>query len=214
MKIFMDTGDVEAIRRANDTGMVDGVTTNPTHIARSGKPFREMVKEICSIVRGPVSVEAMGKNAKELIQAAEHIARIADNVAVKIPMTPEGLKAVPVLEEKGIKTNVTMIFSSTQCSLAMKAGATFVSIVLSRLDAVANESDILVQDAVTIKNNYNFSSEVLAASIKTQNHVLSALRAGADIITIPESLLFQMYKHPLTEAGLAQFEQDWEKVTK
>jgi transaldolase len=212
MKIFMDTGDVEAIRRARDTGMVDGVTTNPTHIARSGRSFREVVKEICSIIPGPVSVEAMGKNARELIRAAEDIARIADNVAVKIPMTPEGLKAVPVLEEKGIKTNVTMIFSSTQCALAMKAGATFVSLVLSRLDAVANESDILLQDAVIIKQNYNFSSEILAASIKTQNHVLSSLRAGADIITIPEPLLFQMYNHPLTEAGLTQFEKDWAKV--
>ena len=214
MKIFMDTGDVEAIRRAYDTGMVDGVTTNPSHIAKSGRSFREVLKEICSIVPGPVSAEAMGKNARELIRAAEDIAQIADNVAIKIPMTPEGLKAVPVLEEKGIKTNVTMIFSSTQCSLAMKAGATFVSIVLSRLDAVANESDILVEDAVIIKHNYNFSSEVLAASLKTQNHVLLALRAGADIITIPEPLLFQMYKHPLTSEGLTQFEKDWEKVPK
>ena len=214
MKIFMDTGDVEAIRRAYDTGMVDGVTTNPTHIAKSGKPFREVVREICSIVPGPVSAEAMGKTSDELVNTAQDIAQIADNVAIKIPMTPEGLKAVPILEDKGIKTNVTMVFSSTQCALAMKAGATFVSIVLSRLDAVANESDILVEDAVIIKHNYGYKSEVLAASIKTQNHVLSALRAGADIITIPETLLFQMYNHPLTVAGLAQFEKDWEKVPK
>ncbi len=212
MKIFMDTGDVEAIRRAYDTGMVDGVTTNPTHIANSGRPFKEVIKEICSIVPGPVSAEAMGSNAEQLVHAAEDIAKIADNIVIKIPMNVEGLKAVPVLEEKGIKTNVTMIFSSTQCALAMKAGATFVSIVLSRLDAIANESDILIEDSVIIKNNFNFKSEVLAASLKTQNHALSCLRAGADIITIPESLLFQMYKHSLTTEGLAQFEKDWQKV--
>jgi len=214
MKIFMDTGDVEAIRKANDTGMVDGVTTNPSHIAKSGRSFREVIKEICSIVSGPVSAEAMGKDARDLVQAAEDIAQIADNVAIKIPMTPEGLKAVPILEEKGIKTNVTMIFSSTQCALAMKAGATFVSIVLSRLDAIANESVILVEDAVIMKHNYEFNSQVLAASLKTQNHVLSALRIGADIITIPDYLLFQMYQHPLTDAGLSQFENDWQKVPK
>jgi transaldolase len=214
MKIFMDTGDVEAIRKAYDTGMVDGVTTNPTHIAKSGKPFRAVIKEICAIVPGPVSAEAMGKNAEELVLAAEDMAQIADNVAIKIPMTPEGLKAVPILEEKGIKTNVTMVFSSTQCALAMKAGATFVSIVLSRLDAIANESDILVHDAVIIKQNYGFKSEILAASLKTQNHVLLALRGGADIITVPEPLFFQMYNHPLTAAGLTQFEKDWEKVPK
>ncbi|MCF6359388.1 MAG: fructose-6-phosphate aldolase [Cyclobacteriaceae bacterium] len=212
MKIFIDTGDVEAIRRAYDTGMVDGVTTNPTHIANSGRPFKEVIKEICSIVPGPVSAEAMGSNAEQLVQAAEDIAQIADNIVIKIPMNVEGLKAVPVLEDKGIKTNVTMIFSSTQCALAMKAGATFVSIVLSRLDAIANESDILIEDSMMIKSNFNFKSEVLAASLKTQNHALSCFRAGADIITIPESLLFQMYKHSLTTEGLAQFEKDWLKV--
>lgn len=212
MKIFIDTGDVEAIRRAYDTGMVDGVTTNPTHIANSGRPFKEVIKEICSIVPGPVSAEAMGSMAEELVQTAEEISQIADNVVIKIPMNVEGLKAVPVLEEKGIKTNVTMIFSSTQCALAMKAGATFVSIVLSRLDAIANESDILIEDSVIIKNNYGFKSEILAASLKTQNHALSSFRAGVDIVTIPEALLFQMYKHSLTTEGLAQFEKDWGKV--
>ncbi len=210
----MDTGDVEAIRKAYDTGMVDGVTTNPTHIAKSGRKFKDVVKEICSIVTGPVSAEAMGERAEDLIQAAEDISQIASNIVVKIPMNPEGLKAVPVLESKGIKTNVTMIFSSTQCALAMKAGATFVSIVLSRLDAIANESYILIEDSVIIKHNYGFKSEILAASLKTQNHVLSSLRAGADIITIPDALLFQMYKHPLTTAGLDQFKMDWEKVQK
>ncbi|MBN1998971.1 fructose-6-phosphate aldolase [candidate division KSB1 bacterium] len=215
MKIFLDTSDVEAIRRAYDTGLLDGVTTNPSHLAKTGRKIETVVKEICAIVPGPVSVEAVADTAKGLVKEALKVAALAPNVVVKIPMTPEGLKAVPVLEkEYNIRTNVTMIFSSTQCFLAMKAGATFVSIVLSRLDAVANESEILVADAMTIKENYGFTSEVLAGSLKTQNHVLSALRFGADIMTIPEFLFFQMFNHPLTDAGLATFAKDWAKVPK
>ncbi|UCF14040.1 MAG: fructose-6-phosphate aldolase [Phycisphaerales bacterium] len=212
MKIFLDTGDVESIKRASDTGLLDGVTTNPTHIAKTGRKFQDVVKEICGIVSGPVSVEAMAETAEDLVREAEKTARLAPNVAIKIPMTVEGLKAVPILEGKGIKCNVTMIFSATQSYLAMKAGATFVSIVISRLDAVCNEGDILISDAVTIKRNFGFSSQVLAGSLKTQNHVLSCLRAGVDIVTIPEFLFFQMYKHPLTDVGLAQFAEDWKSV--
>jgi len=214
MKIFLDTGDVEGIRRANDTGLLDGVTTNPTHIAKTGRRFQDVVKEICGIVSGPVSVEAVAETAEDLVREAEKAAQLAPNVAIKIPMTVDGLKAVPVLEDKGIKCNVTMVFSATQSYLAMKAGATFVSIVISRLDAVCNEGDILISDAVTIKRNFGFGSEVLAGSLKTQNHVLSCLRAGVDIVTIPESLFFQMYKHPLTDVGLAQFVKDWQNVPK
>ncbi len=214
MKIFLDTGDVEAIKRAHDTGLLDGITTNPTHIAKTGRKFQDVVKEICGIVSGPVSVEAMADTAEGLIREAQKAAQLAPNIAIKIPMTVEGLKAVPTLEDKGIKCNVTMVFSSTQSYLAMKAGATFVSIVISRLDAVCNEGDILISDAVTIKHNFNFGSNVLAASLKTQNHVLRCLRAGVDIVTVPESLFFQMYKHPLTDIGLAQFARDWESVPK
>lgn len=215
MKIFLDTSDIEAIKKAYDTGLVDGVTTNPTHIARTGRKFQDVVKEICSIVPGPVSAEAVAEGTDELIAAAEEIAVIAPNVVIKIPTTPEGLKAVPVLEQqKGIKTNVTMIFSSTQAFLAMKAGASFVSIVLSRLDAVANESYILVEDAAVIKTNYGFASEIIAGSVKTQNHVLDCLRAGIDIATVNPGLFWQLYKHPLTDSGLAQFAQDWENVPK
>ncbi|MBC8469610.1 MAG: fructose-6-phosphate aldolase [Planctomycetes bacterium] len=214
MKIFLDTGDVEAIKRAHDTGLLDGITTNPTHIAKTGRKFQDVVKEICGIVSGPVSVEAMADTAEGLVNEAQKAAQLAPNIAIKIPMTVEGLKAVPILEDKGIKCNVTMVFSSTQTFLAMKAGATFVSIVISRLDAVCNEGDILISDAVTIKRNFNFSSNVLAASLKTQNHVLSCLRAGVDIVTVPEFLFFQMYKHPLTDVGLAQFARDWESVPK
>jgi len=215
MKIFLDTGDVEAVRKAYDTGLIDGVTTNPSHIAKTGKKFKDVVKEICSIVPGPISAEALAETSDSLIEEAQEISAVAPNVVVKIPMTAEGMKAVPILEkQKNIKTNVTMIFSSTQAFLAMKAGASFVSIVLSRLDAVANESYILVEDAVTIKNNYGFDSEIIAGSMKTQNHVLACLRAGVDIATVNPALFFQMFKHPLTDAGLAQFAKDWEKVPK
>jgi len=213
MKIFLDSGDVKAIEKANATGLLDGVTTNPTLIAKTGRKFLDVVKEICSIVDGPVSAEVMAEDAEGMVKEAESIASIAPNIAIKIPMNIEGLKAVPVLEKgKGIKTNVTMIFSSTQAYLAMKAGASFISIVLSRLDNVCNESDILVNDTAIIKHNYNFQSEVIAGSMKTQNHVLSNLRAGIDIVTIPDSLFFQMFKHPLTDQGLAQFKNDWQNV--
>lgn len=215
MKIFLDTGSVEAVRKAYDTGLLDGVTTNPSHIARTGRKFKDVVKEICSVLPGPVSAEVMAENTEDMIKEAADIASVASNVVVKIPMTAEGLKAVPVLErQKNIRTNVTMIFSSTQAFLAMKAGASFVSIVLSRLDAIANESYILVEDAAAIKANYGYQSEIIAGSMKTQNHVLSCLRAGVDIVTINDKLFFQMFKHPLTDAGLADFAKDWEKVPK
>jgi len=213
MRIFLDTGNLDAIKKGVATGLITGVTTNPTHIAKTGKKFFEVVSEICKIVPGPVSVEAMADDADGLIREARKIAELAPNIAIKIPMTIDGLKAVPVLtREYNIKTNVTMVFSATQATLAMLAGTTFVSIVLSRLDAIATESRLLVEDTVKIKRNYGFQTEVLAASLKTQNHVLESLRAGADIITIPDALFFQMYEHPLTDAGLAQFRIDWEKV--
>jgi transaldolase len=213
MKIFLDTGDVETIKKAAATGLVDGVTTNPSIIAKTGRKFKQVVKDICDVIPGPVSAEAMAKDAPGMIKEAVEIAGLAPNVVVKIPMNMEGLKAVPVLEkEKNVKCNVTMAFSPTQAYLAMKAGASFVSIVLSRLDAVANESEILVNDTMLIKDNYGFESEIIAGSMKTQNHVLSCLRAGVDIVTIPDPLFFQMYKHPLTTEALAQFDQDWEKV--
>lgn len=215
MKIFLDTGDTEAIRKAVETGLVDGVTTNPSHIAKTQRKFNDVVEEVCSLVPGPVSVEAVADTTEELVEEAVKLASIAPNVVIKIPMTAEGLKAVPVLEQqKNIQTNVTMIFSSTQSFLAMKAGASFVSIVLSRLDAVANESDILVEDTAVIKRNYGFDSQIIAGSIKTQNHILSCLRAGIDIVTMNPGLFFQMFKHPLTTEGLVQFVNDWKKVPK
>jgi transaldolase len=209
MRIFLDTGDVDAVRKAADTGLLDGVTTNPSHIARTGKRLKDVVKEMCGIVAGPVSAEVLAETADGMVEEAQDLAGIAPNVVVKIPMTVEGMKAVPVLEnDKTIRTNVTMIFSSTQAFLAMKAGASFVSIVLSRLDAVGNESDVLVEDAAVIKLNYGFDSDIIAGSMKTQNHLLACLRAGIDIATVNPDLFFQMFEHPLTDAGLAQFLKD------
>ena len=213
MKLFLDSADIESVKRAHDTGLLDGVTTNPSHIAVTGKKFSDCINEICNVVSCPVSVEVMAEDAQGMIEEAQEIASLAPNINVKIPMTIEGLKTVPVLErEKDIRVNITMVFSSTQCLLAMKAGASFVSIVLSRLDAIAGESFVLVEDAVTIKQNYGFDSEVLAGSVKTQNHVITAFRAGVDIVTVPEALFFQMFKHPLTDSALKTFKQDWKKV--
>jgi len=211
MKIYLDTADIDQIRRANDTGLLDGVTTNPTLISKAGKTFESLIQEICALVNGPVSAEAMGETVEDFVAQGSLLAKLAPNVVIKIPMTVEGLKAVPVLEkEKNIRTNVTMIFSATQAFLAMKAGATMVSIVLSRLDAVANESELLVKAAVEIKKNYGFTAQILSGSLKTQNHMLESLRAGVDIATIPEALFFQMFKHPLTDLGLATFQKDWQ----
>lgn len=215
MKIFLDTADVEAVRKAQGTGLLDGVTTNPSKIAETGRNFREVVAEICEICPGPISAEAMADSTENLVKEAESLAEIAPNIVVKVPMTVPGLTAASILEkEKNIRVNVTMVFSSTQTLLAMKTGASYVSVVLSRLDAVANESDILVEDAVLLKSNYGFKSEIIAASLKTQNHVLTSQRAGADIITIPDTLFFQMFNHPLTDIGLGQFAEVWKKVTK
>ena len=213
MKIFLDTADVESIKRVNETGLLDGITTNPAKIAETGRSFTEVIQEICSIVKGPVSAEAVAYGTNEIVDKAVELSKIAPNVVVKVPMTVDGLSAALILEgEKEIKVNVTMVFSAPQAYLAMRTGATFVSIVLSRLDKIAGESDILVRDAVTIKQNFGYKSGILAASLKTQNHILSCLRAGADIVTIPESLFFEMFKHPLTDQGLTEFDEVWKKV--
>ena len=215
MRIFLDTADMDAIRRANDTGLLDGVTTNPMKIAETGKPFYGVIEEICSIVSGPVSAEAVAHSAEDIVREAEKLAAIAPNVVNKVSMNLAGLKAAAILEqEKDIRVNVTMVFSADQALLAMKTGATFVSIVLSRLDKIGCDSEILLDDTVTVKENYGFTSEVLAASLKTRNHVLSCMRYGADIISVPELLFFEMFHHPLTDQALAEFDEIWEKVVK
>jgi transaldolase len=215
MKIFLDTADVEAIRRANDTGLLDGITTNPMKIAETGKNFYRVIEEICSIVEGPVSAEAVAHSAEDIVRKAEKLAAIAPNVVNKVPMNVEGIQAALILEqEKDIRVNVTMVFSADQALLAMKTGATFVSIVLSRLDKIGSDSENLVDDVMTIKENYGFMSEILAASLKTRNHVLNCMRYGADIISVPETLFFDMFHHPLTVQALAEFDEIWEKVEK
>ena len=215
MKIFLDSSDVQAIRKASETGLISGVTTNPSIIAKSGRKFLEVVQDISVIIRDHISVEVMAEDAEGMVREALEHKKIGSQIAIKVPMTVEGLKAVPILEkEKNIRVNVTMVFSPTQAFLAMKAGASFVSIVLSRLDAVAIESVHLVKDTMLIKNNYGFKSEIIAGSVKTQNQLLDCLRAGVDIATIPPSLFDQMYLHPLTDSGIAGFKKDWEKVPK
>lgn len=212
MKIFLDTANIEDIERTAKTGLIRGITTNPTHIAETGKSFESIVRRICNIIPEHVSAEAVAESADDLVSEAKRIALIAPQIVVKIPMTHEGLIAVKRLSKKGIKTNVTMVFSAAQAHLAMSAGASFVSIVLSRLEKVGIESDRLIEDTMQIKNTYGFQSEVLAASIKTQPTYLNCLRKGIDISTIPAQLFDQLYKHPLTDDGLEQFTKDWEKV--
>lgn len=215
MKLFLDTANLAAIRRAQATGLLDGVTTNPTHVAKAGQVFEDVVEEICRVVPQHVSVEAVAADTDGLVREAQRLAALAPQIVIKIPMTREGLRAVPVLEgEHKIRTNMTMVFSPTQALLAMKAGASFVSIVLSRLENVAIESDHLIQDTMTIKRAYNFTSEILAGSVKTQPTLLTCLRAGVDIATLPEDLFDLLFQHPLTELGLAQFDRDWAKVRK
>ncbi len=212
MKLFLDTADASEIRRAQTTGLLDGVTTNPSLIAKTGRRFQDVVAEICGIVPGPVSAECMASSVDAMVVEAQSIAAIAPNVVVKIPMTVAGLTAVAVLESMSVHTNVTMTFSPTQAFLAMKSGASFVSIVLSRLDAVGHDSELLARDAMTVKRNYRFRSEIIAGSVKSQHHVLACLRAGVDIATVPAALFFQMFEHPLTERGLAEFAGDWQAV--
>lgn len=213
MKIYLDTANVDEIRQAKATGLLDGVTTNPSHIARSGRGFEEVVREICTIVPEHVSAEAVGESVDELVAEAQRISAWAKQIVIKMPMTEAGVTAAGILEqEKSIRTNVTMVFSPTQAYLAMKAGASYVSIVLSRLDNVGHDSGELVRDTAIIRQQYGFDAEIIAGSVKTQNSMLDCLRAGIDIATIPYSLFKQMFQHPLTDAGLAQFLKDWQSV--
>jgi transaldolase len=214
MKIFLDTADIEAIKRANDTGLLDGITTNPSKILESGKKFTDVIAEICRIVKGPVSAEAVANKATEIVSEAVRISGIAPNVAIKVPMTLEGLKASQMLFEKGIKVNVTMVFSPDQALLAMKTRPTFVSIVLSRLDKIGGDVSQFIRDTMLIKRNYRFEVEILAASIKTRTSILDCIRSGVDIISIPESLFFDMFEHPQTTQGLVEFDAAWAKVIK
>jgi transaldolase len=213
MKVFLDTSIVSEIKKGADTGLVYGVTTNPSIIAKSGRKFLEVIKEITEIIDDHISVEVMAEDAAGMVAEAVEYKKLGPQIAIKVPMTVEGLKAVPILEfEKDIRVNVTMVFSAAQACLAMKAGASYVSIVLSRLDAIGTESIQLINDTMLIKENYGFDSEIIAGSVKTQNQLLDCMRAGVDIATIPMSLFEQMYQHPLTASGIEGFKKDWAKV--
>ncbi|WP_438832473.1 fructose-6-phosphate aldolase [Streptococcus pluranimalium] len=210
MKFFLDTANVEAIKEINRLGVVDGVTTNPTIISKEGRDFEEVIKEICSIVDGPVSAEVTALKAEDMVEEARVIAKWADNVVVKIPMTSEGLKAVNILSQEGIKTNVTLIFTVSQGLMAMKAGATFISPFIGRLEDIGTDAYQLILELRHIIDLYGFETEIIAASIRNATHVEKVAGLGADIATIPDALFDKMTKHPLTDAGIATFLKDWE----
>jgi transaldolase len=214
MKFFIDTANVDAIRKAHERGMVDGVTTNPSLVAKEGRNFREIVDEIASFVDGPISLEVVSENAQGMIEEARELNGWINNAAIKIPMTWEGLKAVKVLAEEEIHTNVTLCFSANQALLAAKAGASFISPFIGRLDDVGKTGMQLVDEIVQIYMNYGYSTEVIVASIRHPMHVLEAAYIGADIATIPPSVLEKMVNHPLTDVGIERFLADWEKAKK
>jgi transaldolase len=212
MKIFIDTANLEQIKEANSWGILDGVTTNPTLVAKEGCEFEKRVKDICEIVDGPISAEAVSKDSEGMIKEARQLSKIHKNVIVKIPMTAEGLKAVKVLSKEGVKTNVTLVFSPNQALLAAKAGATYVSPFVGRLDDISHNGMDLVRDIVTIYRNYGFKTQVIAASMRHPVHVTEAALAGAHVATVPYDILKKMLKHNLTDEGIQKFLKDWEKV--
>lgn len=214
MKFFIDTANVDDIRKANDMGVICGVTTNPSLIAKEGRDFNEVIKEITSIVDGPISgeVKATTVDAEGMIAEGRQIAAIHPNMVVKIPMTVEGLKAVKVLAAEGIKTNVTLIFTANQALLAAEAGATYVSPFLGRLDDISQPGIDLISDIVTIFDNYGYDTEIIAASVRNPIHVTDCALAGADIATVPYNVIVQMTKHPLTDAGIEKFQADYKAV--
>ncbi|MCX2186205.1 MULTISPECIES: fructose-6-phosphate aldolase [Limosilactobacillus] len=209
MKIFADTANVEDIKKVNELGIIDGVTTNPTLVAREGKDWESVEKQICAIVDGPVSAEVTADRAPEMVDQARALSKWADNIVVKIPMTAEGLKAVKVLSKEGIKTNVTLVFSAMQGMLAAKAGATYVSPFLGRLDDIGASGIELVEKLRQIFDNYGYQTEIIAASIRNYQHVEQVALAGCDIATVPAKILVKLWEHPLTDKGLAAFEKDW-----
>jgi transaldolase len=214
LEIYIDTADVAQIKKYWDMGIIDGVTTNPSLIAKSGRNFWEVVDEITNIVKGPISVEALSSSAKDLVEEAKQIVEHGDQIVVKIPMTAEGLKATKQLTELGIKTNVTLVFSAAQGLLAAKAGATYVSIFLGRLDDRGHEGLDVVYELARIFENYDLPSKIIAASIRHPRHVIESAKAGTDVATIPPDILDKMLVHPLTDEGLRIFAKDWEKVQK
>lgn len=214
MKFFIDTANLDEIRKADALGLVDGVTTNPSLIAREGCPFEQRIREICELIDGPVSAEVVSTEAAGMVAEAKRLSDIAPNVVVKIPMTTEGLRATHELAGLGIRTNVTLVFSPIQALLAAKAGATYVSPFIGRLDDISHVGMDLVRDVIEIYTNYAFDTEIIVASVRHPVHVLDAAKMGADIATIPYKVIGQLAHHPLTDIGLEKFLRDWEKVPK
>lgn len=211
MKFFIDSANIDEIREAASLGILDGVTTNPSLVAKEGKNFRQLLDEIIEIVDGPISAEVVSTEAEGILGEARELAAIHNNIVVKVPLIREGLKAVRQLTDEGIKTNVTLCFSPTQALLAAKAGATYISPFIGRLDDISIDGMELIQQIVTIYQNYGYTTEVLAASIRHPLHVLQAAMIGADVATIPFKIIDQMFKHPLTDSGLQRFLDDWKK---
>ena len=214
MKLFIDTANVEEIRKANDMGVICGVTTNPSLIAKEGRIFKDVVKEITDIVDGPISAEVISLDSAGMIKEAVELSKIHKNIVIKIPMTAEGLKAVKVLSKEKIKTNVTLIFSAGQALLAAKAGASYVSPFVGRLDDIGNDGMNIIKETVEIFKNYNIDTEIIAASIRHPMHVIEAAKLGCHIATIPYKVIMQLTKHPLTDKGIDQFLKDWDTVPK
>ena len=212
MKLFIDTANVDDIRAANDLGVICGVTTNPSLIAKEGKVFEEVIKEITTIVDGPISAEVVALDAEGMVREARELAKIHSNIVIKIPMTVEGLKAVKILTAEGIHTNVTLIFSATQALLAARAGATYVSPFIGRLDDISDNGITLVQDIAEIFDIHGIQTEIIAASIRGPQDVTDSAKAGAHIATIPYKVILQMTKHPLTDQGIERFMADWNSV--
>ena len=211
MKFFLDTANIEEIRKGVSLGLVDGVTTNPSLVAKEGKSLEDLAKEICDVVDGPVSLEVVSTESKDIIEEARRLAKVHENAVVKIPMIKEGLKALKVVSQEGIRVNVTLVFSATQALLAAKNGATMVSPFVGRLDDISNDGMDLISDILTIYDNYEFETEVLVASIRSPMHLLHSALMGAHIATMPYKVMEQLIKHPLSEIGLKKFLADWEK---
>ncbi|MDD5561448.1 MAG: fructose-6-phosphate aldolase [Candidatus Omnitrophica bacterium] len=212
MKIFIDTANVKEIKEAASLGLIDGVTTNPTLMAREGRNAEQVLKEICALVSGPVSAEVISLESSGMVDEARTLVKLAKNIVVKVPLTREGLKAVKVLSAEGIRTNVTLCFSPTQALLAAKAGATYVSPFIGRLDDIAQEGIGLISDIKKIYSNYSFNTQIIVASVRNPVHVVKAALIGADIATIPYSVIEQLIKHPLTDAGVSRFLEDYKKI--
>ena len=212
MKFFLDTANLDEIRDAASTGVVDGITTNPTLISKAGNVFEDQLLKICALVDGPISAETVSPDAPGMVEEGRHLAKLHRNIVVKCPMTKEGLKATKALSSEGIRVNVTLVFSSPQAIMAAKAGAYFVSPFVGRLDDIGHDGMELIRDIVTIFNNYDFKTEVLVASIRHPLHVVQAGLMGADICTMPAKVFDQLLKHPLTDKGVDQFLKDWAKV--